>query len=177
MHLQAVTTVLDLFFTSALALTLPSSLSFLNTNFSSSALIDESLNATAGTSLFGTPIPVCFPSISQRYPHSKLAIRSDSCHNAWSKIGRSKVKHGFTSRQNGFNGDTPLPLRYLSDDGHCAMELRQTDAAGGKFQATIDDFTISEYAGAVLVKCVDIQKSGGFLVLPSEYAIRPPKFV
>ena len=56
-----------------------------------------------------------------------------------------------------FSEDTPVPFRYLSDDGLCAIDIVTLDPGYG----SADDFSISEAAGAVLVNCVFKSNMGG----------------
>ena len=47
-----------------------------------------------------------------------------SCNNAWQKIHRSSHSHRFISRRDAHNAspnDMVVPIRYLSDDGNCAI--------------------------------------------------------
>lgn len=72
----------------------------------------------------------------------------------------------FRTRQGVLTEDEPLPVRYLSNDGRCAIDVDRLD--DGYTVETSDSLDISERAGAVLVKCVYASKTGGSISIDSK---------
>lgn len=64
----------------------------------------------------------------------------------------------FTASRDALSESIPLPFRYLSDDGLCAIDVRLRQ---GLAEGTTNGLAISEQAGAILVECVHVQKEGG----------------
>ena len=102
-------------------------------------------------------------------------LQHTSCQNAWQKIGRSKTEITFRIRNGIFSDDELLPFRYLSDDGLCAIDLNfqyEYQKVG-----TLDWFSVSEQAAAVLVGCVYKSQEGGsvwFLSSSGRKLLNPP---
>lgn len=96
-----------------------------------------------------------------------------SCDNAWTKIERSTeskryVRGHFAGAQ---PSDFRVPLRYLSDDGRCAIdvELQKFPETGGRYGWDISTGRmISDKAEALLAACVRPKRIGGTVVKFSE---------
>ncbi len=146
--------------TPALTLSLPPSLSLsLNTNTTDNLPNASLSNYTHPTEILGIPQPLCDPAYGRE-------INPNSCANAWKKIERSTTKRVFRTRQGILTEDEPLPVRYLSDDGRCAIEIDHLHDSYA--EETSDGLSISEHAGAVLVKCVYGTKTGRFVPIEGE---------
>ncbi|KAL8788881.1 MAG: hypothetical protein Q9195_007095 [Heterodermia aff. obscurata] len=95
-------------------------------------------------------------------------LNKRSCWNAWDKMPRSPSQHEmlprFVGRHGGFPTLSKLPIRYLSDDGLCAIDVRLP--AGSKGDTTTDR-AIAGAARSVLFECVEDHGSGGQLGIPS----------
>ena len=57
--------------------------------------------------------------------------------------------------------DVSLPLRYLSDDGLCAIDINHKRDMAGTLGDESSDWTISEKAANVLDECVENKETGG----------------
>ena len=90
-----------------------------------------------------------------------------SCWNAWDKMPRSPSQHRLYSRLSGRQARAPylskLPLRYLSDDGLCAIDVRLPQGSKGD---TASDRAIAGAARSVLFQCVEDHGWGGRLEVP-----------
>ncbi len=141
----------------ALILPLPPSLSLLSDTNSTAGVPNATLlSGSYLTDEFGNPYPICDHAYDGK-------LNSDSCANAWHKIERSTTKRVFRSRQGALTEDEPLPFRYLSNEGLCAIDVDVVD--GHSVEESSDGNTISDVAGNVLVKCVYKSKTGGSLPL------------
>lgn len=154
MHSPITSLVIFFFFVSLNALSLPPSLSLLTDPTS----VTDLLNGTSSN------LTISPPQCSFSYG---VDLEFKSCFNAWQKIERSTHEWVFRSRQGVITEDMPVPFRYMSDDGHCAIDV---DLPQGVAQDTSDGLTISEQAGNVLIKCVNLAKLGGSVGIPSEYS-------
>ena len=141
---------------SALLLPIASSLSS-NGSSPSSHIDDMLLNSTS------------LPSEGIRCNHQRLGRGLDkrSCWNAWDKMPRSSHQHELYPRHSGRHTEVPtlskLPIRYLSDDGLCAIDVRLPVGSKG------DTTTEREIAGAarsVVFECVEDHGWGGQLEIP-----------
>ena len=136
------------------AIVVPPPLSLLPTTTNDTKTLSQTLSNLTDTS------PLC----SSAYGSD---LRGVSCLDAWEKIGRTKTKRTFRRRDGILSEGTPLPIRYLSDDGLCAIDLDFV-AGGDKDPEPLDDYTISEQAGEILVGCVYKSMRGGYAILPSK---------
>lgn len=106
--------------------------------------------------------------------HYGSDLNPSSCGIAWRKIIRSKDKITFRSRRGIQTEDTPVPFRYLSNDGLCAIDI---NLVPGVEEDTSDGEEISEQAGALLVGCAYKHKTGGAIQITSKHHIRPACFI
>lgn len=76
------------------------------------------------------------------------------------KIGRSTSPVALRNRDQGpLTGDVLLPVRYLSDDGLCAVDI--ITYLGNYAPQSTNSLNISQSAGAILAKCVYQSNVGG----------------
>lgn len=105
--------VFPFFAISISGLSLPPSLSLINPDLSSSS---NHLNQTF-SGLTSVPGTTC-----TRAHGEDMSVAS--CNNAWQKIHRSSHSHRFIPRRDVHDAspnDMIVPIRYLSDDGNCAI--------------------------------------------------------
>lgn len=133
--------------TSTFALSLPplDSISQ-NSNHPIDLPMTPSLNLTAGrnhcTTLYGKDLsPV-------------------SCENAWDKVSRSTTPQTYRTQ---WHGKTQLPnivipIRFLSDDGLCAIDITNTKGRVGDISTGLE---ISQKARQLLDDCVYDKRRGG----------------
>ena len=151
--------VLDLVTT----LTIPDSLS-LSPNITALGSDFDGTTLNQSASLFVGFLPVCDGNFGTK-------LKQTSCINAWQKIPRNKTEVTFRTRQGVLTEDTPLPVRYLSDDGLCAIDLFDVlELSQGNLEDKTDSFTISEMAGVILTKCAIQQGIGGRIRIQSRSA-------
>ena len=82
-----------------------------------------------------------------------------SCQNAWLKIDRySSIPESFRPRPT--SSETPLPIRYLSDDGMCAIDIVNTDGTSGDITTGME---IAQQAKLLVDRCVRWENKGGFI--------------
>ena len=82
-----------------------------------------------------------------------------SCQNAWLKIDRhSLIPESFRPRPT--SSETPLPIRYLSDDGTCAIDIVNTDGISGDISTGMD---MAQQAKLLIDRCVHGEKKGGLV--------------
>ena len=142
------------FLHTAYAFNLPPTLEISN----SSAIQDfpEYSNITAPPALPGQP--VC---IKEAYGED---IKEHSCWNAWTRIVRSKEPIRYGRRQMGASSDFDylLPIRYLSDDGFCAIDIaHQKWRADQPYGWDISDsLTISDKAKSIIERCASFGIGG-----------------
>lgn len=90
-----------------------------------------------------------------------------SCWNAWDKMPRSSDQHNLYPRLSGRHTSVPtlskLPIRYLSDDGLCAIDVRLLVGSNGN---TTTDRVIAGAARSVLFECLETHGWGGQLENP-----------
>ena len=91
-------------------------------------------------------------------------LNRDSCRHAWDKIEQTDTPRTFNSRPSG-RGQYPqipiksrLPIRYLSDDGLCAIDLRMHSSSKRDTSTTR---AIAAAADLVLRNCVERVGWGG----------------
>ena len=84
----------------------------------------------------------------------------ESCLNAWAKIGRDTTLVTVHTRR---RATTILvaPIRYLSDDGICAIDVVLAPALTKEISS---EFFISTYAKSIIDKCVVFSAKGGSIV-------------
>lgn len=89
-------------------------------------------------------------------------LQLDSCVNAWRKIDLSTAAQRFVPRQQGGRRvvatDMEVPIRFLSDDGVCAIDLARTQHSSFDFST---GYEISQNAATILDKCVEKSQRGG----------------
>lgn len=101
-----------------------------------------------------------------------IALKVSSCTNAWKKMPRDNERSTYGLRTTDATGaagahvDTKLPVRYLSDDGHCAIDIRvrrnyEKDLRAGDSTTNIE---VSEAAKSVIELCVLPDLMGGYSV-------------
>ena len=87
-------------------------------------------------------------------------------------MGRSSDPHGLFPRPSGFFPAIPLkwrvPIRYLSDDGLCAIDVELAKRSEGD---TTSDGDIVETAEAILHQCVEGHGEGVFAEVPCKSII------
>ena len=93
-------------------------------------------------------------------------LRFASCENAWSKIPRDNEVHLYGLRSDiaaGAHLDVGLPIRYLSDDGRCAIDIRARDRAESELfnGDSAKNIEVSDAARMVLDQCVPKRGVGG----------------
>ena len=94
------------------------------------------------------------------------ALDKPSCWNAWDKMPRSSDQHELHPRLPGRH--TGVPIRYLSDDGLCAIDVRISVGSEGD---TTTDRAIAGAARSVLFECVEGHGWGGQLEVPCKSMI------
>ncbi|KAI4251262.1 MAG: hypothetical protein LQ352_004958 [Teloschistes flavicans] len=78
-----------------------------------------------------------------------------SCNNAWHKIVRSVTPVIYSQRPGtGKAGDVSLPVRYLSDDGRCAIDI---NVASGKHGDVATGLGIARAASEIFRTCLPWQ--------------------
>ena len=93
-------------------------------------------------------------------------LSEESCRNAWDKIDRFSTKvQRFVPRQHAAIDDVPMPFRYLSDDGTCAIDIRFRRPSKGDFNTGVE---ISADAKRIIHQCVLPHKKGGSVASFSE---------
>lgn len=99
--------------------------------------------------------------------------KEHSCLQAWGKMPRSNVLHTYGPRGERTleNFDVTLPIRYLSDDGLCAIDLRQRGTLPFWTADTTSSLAISDNAKAVLDRCVSEKRTGGSTTVFSKHEI------
>ena len=94
-----------------------------------------------------------------------------SCRNAWLKMPRDGKKEVFTKRPAGAADEgIPLPIRYLSDDGFCAIDIGFTHFQVAA-KSVIVDTSLSEGVASILVGCVYSTQVGGHTYVPSRLQV------
>lgn len=102
----------------------------------------------------------------------KLSCRSNwgielnwsSCNNAWEQIPRDSELHFYGLRADiaaGAHLDMGLPIRYLSEDGLCAIDIRAQRGARLVTGDSATNIEVSEAAKTVLDDCVQERGKGG----------------
>ena len=142
-----------LYVTSGFSASLPPSLALFTpsiTTLSNSTDLAVSLNGTVRTP---PPIqPFC-----TRTGAPSFGMSEASCTNAWEKIDRSTTTHVFRPRGRGPQEDFVTPIRYLSDDGICAIDVQ----LASEREDSSSSFVISWYAKMIVDACVTGLGKGG----------------
>ena len=158
-----------LYVTSGVSASLPPSLALLTTSIatlSNSTDLAVSLNGTVRA-------PPHIEPFCTRTGAPSFGMSEASCTNAWQKIDRSTITHVFRPRGRGNREDFVTPIRYLSDDGICAIDV-QLDSGRGDSSSL---FVISWYAKMILDACVNKLGKGGSVRGFSKWVIpdgKPP---
>lgn len=96
----------------------------------------------------------------------------EACRNAWAKIDRTEGTELFSPRSESSTIPHPpwlaLPLRYLSDDGTCAIDVRAVRAKEGDISSGRE---ISDTAFQVLDKCVGSFRGGSYTAFSTYCAL------
>lgn len=86
----------------------------------------------------------------------------ESCLNAWGKIDPSAHSQTYRPRPRPplrpAPGTLTLPVRYLSDDGLCSIDLQNTIGMTGDF---VSGLLISQQARSIIYECVQDKRRGG----------------
>ena len=92
--------------------------------------------------------------------HHGDSMKLASCSNAWAKIDASSLPMEFRTRSRTVESpaSSRLPLRWLSDDGICAIDVHAVGGSSGDI-STGDQ--ISEQAMRILHQCVVGRHMGG----------------
>lgn len=88
-------------------------------------------------------------------------LRQHSCLNAWGKMPRTTQESTYSVRSRTGSADITVPIRYQSDDGLCAIDLRPRFSdvmPGGDIARSID---ISNAVVRILQECVHGLGNGG----------------
>ena len=87
-------------------------------------------------------------------------------------MGRSSEQHGLFPRPPGFYPSIPLkwrtPIRYLSDDGLCAIDVELIKSSRGD---TTRDSDTAGVAESILHGCVENKGEGGFGEVPCKSTV------
>lgn len=87
------------------------------------------------------------------------SLSEDSCQNAWLKIDRyAFIPESFRLRPT--SSETPLPIRYLSDDGMCAIDIVNTGGISGDITTGMK---IAQQAKLLMDRCVRGENKGGYI--------------
>lgn len=138
------------FLTSVFSVSLPPSLDLLTPSISTLSNSTDSTNSLNGT--LANPLYIK-PYCTAYYGHD---LSEPSCKNAWEKIDRSTKALFFRLRQQ--KAGLLTPIRYLSDDGICAITIVLEPGAMGDVS---NGLILSTCAKAILDECVGGLKKGG----------------
>ena len=102
---------------------------------------------------------------NERYLGKDLELAS--CINAWTKIPRDNIAYSYGLRTDiaaGARFDIGLPVRYLSDNGVCAIDIRPRYGAEADLNKgdSAENIEISAAARAVIERCVATRPQGGY---------------
>ncbi|KAL9580458.1 MAG: hypothetical protein Q9203_006293 [Teloschistes exilis] len=99
------------------------------------------------------PAVACTPNTTDE------SLSTFSCGNAWHKIVRTTPPVIYSPRPGtGKAGDVSLPVRYLSDDGLCAIDI---NVAQGKRGDVSNGLSIARAADEIIRTCVPRQSMSG----------------
>ena len=114
-----------------------------------------------------------FLNVSMGKPYCRTSYGSKvelaSCTNAWQKIPRDSELRLYGLRSEiaaGAHVDVGLPLRYLSDDGLCAIDIRSKYESDPvlKIPDLAENIEVSQAAKVVLDRCVQDKRIGGSIL-------------
>lgn len=74
---------------------------------------------------------------------------------------KSHAQRVYGPRHEHYLNDVNLPIRYLSDDGLCAIDVNRKIKGAGMVGDTTSEFAISESAARILNSCVVNKEIGG----------------
>ena len=136
-------------FTSSIALSLPPSISISQNR--------TTLDNAPSANLTARGKPYCSS------VHYGRDLSRESCENAWVKIGQSATRRTYLIRPRSTGEhvvppDIALPVRYLSDDGNCAIDVK---IKSGSTEDSASGLQIAEQAGEVLDTCLHRADIGG----------------
>lgn len=92
-------------------------------------------------------------------------MEQGSCRNAWEKIERTTETRVYRRRDQAQAQDISLPMRLLSDDGKCAIDI---DIRSPVKSVILDSEALSDSVGDVLVNCVFKSGVGGTILVPGK---------
>lgn len=123
------------------------------------------LSSSLGTLITSTnrtapPLPGALQCSPRKYGSG---LSPDSCLNAWGKMPRTTNHNIYRSRPQREHDEFLVPIRYQSDDGLCAIDLRprlHDKLHGGDIARSVD---VSDAAWTVLEMCVRRTREGGFM--------------
>ena len=114
-----------------------------------------------------------FLNVSMSKPYCRTSygsgVKLASCTNAWQKIPRDSESRLYGLRTDiaaGAHVDVGLPLRYLSDDGLCAIDIRAKydNDPVLKIPDLAENIEVSQAAKVVLDRCVQEKRVGGSIL-------------
>ena len=146
---------------SSIALSVPSSL-VLAQDLSNSSFNVHGNDTNTATFRLGSR-SMCRPS---EFGHN---LDLDSCEQALSKMPRSPIERYYAPRSANYPGAVPLPLRYLSDDGACAIDILEIRRASAGAIDMITEQSMAAQAGLLVDSCVRDRGQGGFVGSFSKY--------
>ena len=103
-----------------------------------------------------------------------LELNAYSCKNAWGKMPLDSEVYIYETRESiaaGTHFGVGLPVRFLSDDGLCAIDILVKEVSERQFATSGDsarNIDVSKAAKAVLDDCVSIKRRGGLVTGFSE---------
>ena len=84
-------------------------------------------------------------------------LNTESCAQAWSKMPRGPAieeLHTYAPRDSQLHSDYKLPLRYLSDDGECAIDIGYNGPTQRSSVDATSDAILDSSIGHLFAKCV-----------------------
>ncbi|KAL9012869.1 MAG: hypothetical protein Q9173_002396, partial [Seirophora scorigena] len=87
-----------------------------------------------------------------------------SCLNAWQKMPRSSLARRYGNSRVHGEELVELPLRYLSDDGLCAIDLNEKRNLIGTVPDVTSELILANVAKEVLDQCVSARRTGGLRI-------------
>lgn len=125
--------------------------------------------ATLDLDLANTTRSIATP--RQKSCRSELGFEPNvnSCKNAWGKMPLDSDVFLYQTRENiaaGAHFGVGLPVRFLGDDGLCAIDIRAKEESERLFSISGDsarNVDVSKAAKFVLDECVSIRRRGGYI--------------
>ncbi|KAI4166870.1 MAG: hypothetical protein LQ348_007751, partial [Seirophora lacunosa] len=87
-----------------------------------------------------------------------------SCLNAWQKMPRSSLARRYGNSRVHGEELVDLPLRYLSDDGLCAIDVNEKWNVIATIPDITSELTLANVAKEVLDQCVSARGLGGLRI-------------